>query len=167
VPATNLETPRQLAGVWYVLGSTHDYWRLKRHVSLAFEPEGELLRSQVRYIARSLFGPPTVREFRGVDRPTSPGSFSWEPESTLSSAAAWKVAFIDVEHGICVVEYTRHKVAPGTAVEIFARAPVVDQATIDEVVGRIRERPTLLEHARGMAAVEHDHRPPRPYRFRF
>jgi hypothetical protein len=177
-PAPGIEHSR-LLGSWYVLITNYGFWRERTHPHIEYSPlspdangRARMLDS-LRYRQADMLGRVQRKLLVGIDVAEREGQFQWRGQGMLwVIKSRWCVPLVDPNYRWIVNYFARSNVGNAPGLDILTRDPSISQATLDGILGAIREHPFLSAADRpgrprrcdGLFATVQDWIPPSPYR---
>jgi hypothetical protein len=170
-PAPDFDLPGFM-GAWYILVTNYGFWRERTHprIEYALRPDPSCFSDQLRFRRFGLFGSRT-KLLAGTDRMVRPGEFVWRGDGLLGIVRSrWCVPLIDPAGQWAITWFARSNVGTAPGMDLYTRAPSIDQRTLDAVLDQVRAHPFLggdeggRRRCEGLFATVQDWRPPKPYR---
>jgi hypothetical protein len=159
-------------GAWYILVTNYDFWRERTHprIEYALLADGSSFSDQLRFRKPGLFGS-RHKLLAGTDRTVRSGEFVWRGAGLLGFIRSrWCVPLIDPKGQWAITWFARSNVGTAPGMDLYTRAPSIDQPTLDDVLEQVRAHPFLggeeggRRRCEGLFATVQDWRPPKPYR---
>jgi len=172
-PAPDFDTAGFM-GAWYILATNYGFWRERTHprIEYALLPgEGpRRFSDQLRFRQIGLLGS-RAKLLAGTDEELRPGEFVWRGAGMLALIRSrWCVPLIDPAGQWAVTYFARSNVGTAPGLDLYTRAPSIEQRTLDQVLEQVRAHAFLggeeagRRRCEGLFATVQDWRPPKPYR---
>lgn len=147
-------------GTWHILVTNYGYWKHRSDPTVTYEPLPErdgkrAWRDTLRFSAKGLLGgamrPDTLT---GVDVEVSPGRFLWRGDGLLRVIKSpWWVLLVDPGGAWAVTYFGRSNVGTAPGMDIYARRPDLDVATMQGILREVRAHPFLRTRCDGLYAT--------------
>ncbi|MFV8752402.1 hypothetical protein ACNOYE_17795 [Nannocystaceae bacterium ST9] len=173
-PAPDFDLPGFM-GAWYILVSNYGFWHERTHPRIEYallpdEGGPRRVSDQLRYRQLGLFGR-RAKLLAGIDEVVRPGEFVWRGAGLLTIVRSrWCVPLIDPRGQWAITYFARSNIGTAPGLDLYTRAPSIDQATLDRVLDRVRAHPFLggeeggRRRCAGLFPTVQDWRPPKPWR---
>ncbi len=172
-PAFELE---RFMGTWTILVTNYGFWRERTHPRIEYTrlPGASPRRfsAHLRYRQVGLLGERS-KLMSGVEQELRNGDFLWRGDGLLRVIKSrWCVPLVDPDHQWAVTWFARSNVGTAPGLDIYTRAPSIEQKLLDRILEQMVAHPFLggyegnQRRCAGLFATAQDWTPPRPYRLK-